>query len=92
MNRFEGKVVIVTGAGSGIGAGTARRLPVDLSYELDLWGRVRRSVAAAREEAQATAGDYEAGKLSLEAELAVDYFELRSADAQNELLDTTVKA
>jgi NodT family efflux transporter outer membrane factor (OMF) lipoprotein len=67
-------------------------LPFDLSYELDLWGRVRRSVAAAREEAQATAGDYEAAKLSLEAELAMDYFELRSADAQKQLLDDTVKA
>jgi len=67
-------------------------LPFDLSYELDLWGRVRRSVAAAREEAQATAADYETAKLSLEAELAVDYFELRSADAQKQLLDNTVKA
>jgi len=67
-------------------------LPIDLSYELDLWGRVRRAVAAAREEAQATAGDYETTKLSLEAELAMDYFELRSADAQKQLLDDTVKA
>jgi NodT family efflux transporter outer membrane factor (OMF) lipoprotein len=67
-------------------------LPFDLSYELDLWGRVRRTVAAAREEAQATAGDYETAKLSLEAELALDYFELRSADAQKHLLDDTVKA
>src|SRR5467141_2859955 len=67
-------------------------LPFDLSYELDLWGRVRRSVAAAREEAQATAADYETAKLSLEAELGLDYFELRSADAQKHLLDNTVKA
>jgi NodT family efflux transporter outer membrane factor (OMF) lipoprotein len=67
-------------------------LPFDLSYELDLWGRVRRSVAEAREEAQATAADYETAKLSLEAELALDYFELRSADAQKQLLDDTVKA
>src|SRR5580658_4865183 len=67
-------------------------LPIDPSYELDLWGSIRRSVAAAREEAQATAGDYETAKLCLEAELAMDYFELRSADAQKQLLDDTVKA
>jgi outer membrane protein TolC len=67
-------------------------LPVDLSYELDFWGRVRRTVAAAREETQATAADYETAKLSLQAELAMDYFELRSADAQKQLLDDTVKA
>ncbi|HZO37878.1 MAG TPA: efflux transporter outer membrane subunit [Methylomirabilota bacterium] len=67
-------------------------LSLDMSYEIDLWGRIRRSVAAAREEAQATAGDLETARLSLQAELAFDYFELRAADAQKQLLDETVKA
>ena len=66
-------------------------LPFDLSYELDLWGRVRRTVSASREEAQASAGDLESVSLSLHAELAFDYFQLRSADAQKKLLDDTVK-
>jgi NodT family efflux transporter outer membrane factor (OMF) lipoprotein len=67
-------------------------LPVDLSYEIDLWGRIRRGEVAAGEEALATAADLESVKLSLHAELAVDYFELRSADAQQRLLDETVSA
>jgi NodT family efflux transporter outer membrane factor (OMF) lipoprotein len=66
-------------------------LPFDLSYEVDLWGRVRRTVAASREAAQAADADLFAVSLSLHAELAYDYFELRSADAQKQLLDNTVK-
>ena len=67
-------------------------LPFDLSYELDVWGRVRRTVAAAREHAQATAADLQTVNLSLQSELAFDYFELRSADVQKRLLDDTVNA
>ncbi|HEY3837563.1 MAG TPA: efflux transporter outer membrane subunit [Bryobacteraceae bacterium] len=67
-------------------------LPVDVSYEVDAWGRVRRTIEAAREEAQATAADLETLRLSYHAELAYDYFELRSADAEQKLLDDTVKA
>jgi NodT family efflux transporter outer membrane factor (OMF) lipoprotein len=66
-------------------------LPVDFSYEVDLWGKVRRTVNASKEEAQATAADLQTANLSLHSELAVDYFELRSADAQKQLLDGTVK-
>jgi NodT family efflux transporter outer membrane factor (OMF) lipoprotein len=66
-------------------------LPFDLSYEIDLWGRVRRTVAAAREESQATAADVATASLSLHAELAMDYFELRSADTEKQILDDTVR-
>ncbi len=66
-------------------------IPVDMTYEIDTWGRVRRTVSAAREEAQASAGDRQTVLLSLQAELAVDYFEARSADAQEKLLNDTVK-
>jgi NodT family efflux transporter outer membrane factor (OMF) lipoprotein len=65
-------------------------LPFDLSYEIDLWGRVRRTVTASREQAQASAADLETARLSLHAEVAIDYFEVRSADAQKKLLDDTV--
>lgn len=66
--------------------------PLELSYEVDLWGRIRRMVSSAKQEAQATAGDLETARLSFHAELARDYFEVRSADLQKDLLDQTVLA
>jgi NodT family efflux transporter outer membrane factor (OMF) lipoprotein len=75
--------------GNGVGNIT---LPVDLNYEIDVWGRVRRTVSAAREEAQASAADRQTVMLSLQAELAIDYFEARSADATEKLLNDTVTA
>ena len=64
--------------------------PIDVSWEPDVWGRVRRTVEAARAEAQATAADLANTQLSLQAELALDYFQLRGLDSQQQLLDSTV--
>jgi len=65
-------------------------LQADLSYELDVWGRIRNSVAAAGASERASAADLATLDLALHAELAGDYFTLRSQDAQVELLDHTV--
>ena len=65
-------------------------LPAELSYEVDLWGQVRRTIEANRENAQASAADLENVSLSLHSELAFDYFSLRGLDLQKQLLDDTV--
>jgi NodT family efflux transporter outer membrane factor (OMF) lipoprotein len=63
----------------------------DVSYELDVWGRIRNLVAAARASEQASAADLATLDLSTHAELASDYFTLRSQDTQQELLDRTAQ-
>jgi NodT family efflux transporter outer membrane factor (OMF) lipoprotein len=69
---------------------TTFSLPVDVSWEIDLWGRVRRLVESERAGAQASAADLENARLSARTELAQDYFQLRTLDAQKQLLDETV--
>src|SRR5208337_1824911 len=66
-------------------------LPFDVSYQADVWGRVRRTVESYREQAQASAADLATVNLSMHADLAVDYFEARSLDAEEQLLNSTVK-
>jgi NodT family efflux transporter outer membrane factor (OMF) lipoprotein len=66
-------------------------LPFDLSYQADVWGRVRRTVESYREQAQASAADLATVNLSMHADLAIDYFQARSLDAQEQLLISTVK-
>jgi NodT family efflux transporter outer membrane factor (OMF) lipoprotein len=66
-------------------------LPVDLSYQVDVWGRVRRMVESSREQAQASAADLATVNLSMHADLALDYFQARSLDAEEQLLNSTVK-
>jgi outer membrane protein TolC len=67
-------------------------LPIDFDYEVDLWGRIRRGVTQARAQAQGADADLENARLSLHAEVAVDFFGLRGADAQVALLDSTIQA
>ena len=62
----------------------------EASWEPDFWGRIRRGVEAARENAQASAADMANVDLGLHAEMASDYFQLRGLDAQKKLLTATV--
>jgi NodT family efflux transporter outer membrane factor (OMF) lipoprotein len=65
-------------------------LPVDLSYQVNAWGRVSRNVESHREQAQASAADLAVVNLSMHATLAVDYFTARTLDAEEKLLRDTV--
>src|SRR5438477_10219525 len=67
-------------------------IPLDLSYEIDVWGRVRRSLEAARATAEATADDVGVVRLTVESDVARYYYTLRSLDAQAQILAGTVTA
>ena len=88
-----------TGAGTAIagtaatgGTFTAYDLPFDASWTPDLWGRVRNTVNSNVAAAQASAADLENTRLTAQAELAVDYYQLRTQDSLKQLLDATVVA
>lgn len=66
------------------------RLPLDASYEIDFWGRVRRSIEAARADADAAAALGETARLTLQADLAQNYFALRGVQSEIDLLRETV--
>ncbi len=67
------------------------QLPIEMSYEVDAWGRVRKNVESFREQAQASAADLATVNLSMHAQLALFYFQARSLDAQEQLLNSTVQ-
>jgi NodT family efflux transporter outer membrane factor (OMF) lipoprotein len=87
---------------SGLGGGTPTAtvskafddydFPFDATWVPDLWGKIRNTVNASAYGAQASAADLANTRLSMQADLAVDYFELRSQDSLKQLLDTTVQA
>jgi NodT family efflux transporter outer membrane factor (OMF) lipoprotein len=66
------------------------QVPFELSYQIDVWGRVRRTVEAYRDQAQASAADLATVNLSMHAQLALSYFQARLLDAEEQLLSSTV--
>jgi len=66
------------------------QIPFELSYELDVWGRVRRTVEEYHDQAQASAADLAAVNLSMHSQLALYYFQARLLDAEEQLLNSTV--
>ena len=71
---------------------TSYSLSLDAVWEADLWGRVRRTVESNESAAQASAADLDALRLSIQAELAQNYFQLRALDTQKKLFDDTIAA
>ena len=71
---------------------TNYNLNLSAGWELDLWGRIRRTVEANDANAQASAADLESARLSLQSELATNYFQLRVNDAQKQLFADTILA
>jgi NodT family efflux transporter outer membrane factor (OMF) lipoprotein len=66
------------------------QIPFELSYQIDVWGRVRRTVESYRDQAQASAADLAAVNLSMHSQLALLYFQARTLDAEEQLLNSTV--
>jgi len=66
------------------------QIPFELSYQIDIWGRVRRTVESYREQAQASAADLATVNLSMHSQLALFYFQARMLDAEEQLLNSTV--
>ncbi len=78
------------GGGGGTGPRTYFTLPVEASYEVDLWGSVRNAVAQSAFNAEASAANVEAAILSTQSALAQAYYGLRATDEQRRILDTTL--
>jgi NodT family efflux transporter outer membrane factor (OMF) lipoprotein len=88
--KFGG--VSTTNAGNVSRNGTIYALNGNAGWDLDIWGRVRRQVESNAAAAQVSAADLANARLSAQATLAVDYFDLRAEDALAQLLSDTVEA
>lgn len=74
------------------GTGSFFQIPIDLTWEADLWGRLRRAVENNVDLAEASAGDLETIRLSMHSELALDYFQLRGLDEEMKLFQASIAA
>ena len=92
VTRFRRSENVPGNTEATIGPSNNFLLPVEVSWELDLWGKVRRSVESSQAAAQASAADLETARLSVQAELALEYFQLRGVDAERQLLEQTIVA
>jgi len=81
-----------SGSGSTSNAGNQYDLSASVSWEIDIWGRVRREVEASQAQAQASFADLANTRLSTQSALAQNYFQLRVLDEQKRLLESTVVA
>ena len=90
--RAEGSSTLSRGQAFGDTTTSDFLLPVNLSWEADVWGRIRRTVEASRDSAEASAADLESARLSAQSALAQAYFQLRTVDTQRQLLEETVTA
>ena len=87
--------IVSSSSGGSVNTGnisTSYSLQGDVSWEIDVWGKVRREVASEKAGQQAAAADVANARLSAQATLAQDYFQLRALDATQKLLDDTVVA
>ena len=100
VTRSPGGSSVVTGGGSGGSTipGTRGKVTdtytasLDASWEIDIWGKLRRAAENATENMKASAADLDAARLSAQAELALDYFQLRVTDEEKRLYDANVAA
>ena len=90
--RSRPSATLASSIGPPQGASNDFILPLDVSWDIDVWGRIRRNVEGNRANAQASAGDLEATRLLFQSELAQDYYLLRTLDAQRALLDAAIAA
>jgi len=79
------------GRGAAYTFNSATVVPFDLSYEVDIWGKVRRAFEASGDQAQASVADYENVLLTLKADVATNYFAIRTADSQIDVQRRNIK-